>query len=523
MQADASKPVLSVRGLSKRFGSLVTANKIDLDIYPYQLHSFLGPNGAGKTTFFNMLTGILPPSEGSIVFEGRDITRLPVHKRIKLGMSRSFQILSIFKNLTVFENVRVAVQAAQPGLPSLWRDAHDMAQVNDRTWSLLDAVGLADRAAEGCTDLSHGEQRLLEIAVSLAMEARLLLLDEPLAGLAEADREIVAKLIRTLARQHAVILIEHDMDRVLAISDRVTVLHRGQLIADGKPAEVAVHPLVIEAYLGTKGAQASPAPDAAAAGSGTAGTVHPQVSPAQPVLQPTARTGKTLLKIEGLKAGYNGSTIIDGLNLSLNEGEVLAVLGRNGVGKTSTLRAIMGAMPVSAGRISFDGQEITNRKSHAINRAGISIVPEGRRLFPNLTVYENLVLAARPGGISVDKAYELFPRLHNRRNIKAESLSGGERQMVAIARALMAPARLILLDEPFEGLAPAVVQEVMEAVKRLRGQVSMIIVEHHAESVLGIADRACVLVNGKLAYEGAATDLAADTATQARLLGIVHE
>ena len=150
------------------------------------------------------------------------------------------------------------------------------------------------------------------------------------------------------------------------------------------------------------------------------------------------------------------------------------------------------------------------------------IVPEGRRLFPNLTVMENLRLAARPGGASFDEIFDLFPKLQILQRAHAESLSGGERQMLAIARALMVPSRLILLDEPFEGLAPAVVQEVMDALVRLRGRVAMIIVEHHAETVLPIADRAYVLVNGQIAYEGSARALEADEALQVRLLGVVQ-
>ena len=187
---------------------------------------------------------------GGSRWPGADITRLQVHARIRLGLSRSFQILSVFRDLTAFENVRVAVQAQSARPLALWRDAYGMAAVNARAWSLLDAVGLADRAAEPCRNLSHGEQRLLEIAISLATEARLLLLDEPLAGLAHADRQVVSALIRRLADTHAVLLIEHDIDRVLALSDRITVLHQGTLIADGRPAEVAADPDVIAAYLG---------------------------------------------------------------------------------------------------------------------------------------------------------------------------------------------------------------------------------------------------------------------------------
>jgi ABC-type branched-subunit amino acid transport system ATPase component/ABC-type branched-subunit amino acid transport system permease subunit len=501
-----TSPLLSVRNLSKRFGSIVTQNDISLEMSRTGLHSLIGPNGAGKTTFFNLLTGVHHIDGGSIMFEGRSIAKLSPYKRARLGMSRSFQILSVFPNLTAFENVRVAVQAADKQWNGFWRDAYVNEAANNKVWSLLDAVGLADRAAEICSALSHGEKRLLEIAVSLATNAKLLLLDEPLAGLAESDRKIVGALIQRLSKTHAVLLIEHDIDRVLAMSDRITVLHQGRLIADGKPAEVAGHPEVITAYLG-------------------------QAHGTTPVVSRIGRQQATalgkaadapLLKIEGLRAGYGGGTVLEDLELSVQPGEVVALLGRNGVGKTTALRAITGVLPISSGLIMFDGKDITRMRPDEINRLGISLVPEGRRLFPNLTVQENLKIATRAGGASVDEICELFPKLKLLMKSRAENLSGGERQMVAISRALMVPSRLILLDEPFEGLAPSVVHEVREAVAKLTTRASLVIVEHHAESVLAMADRAYVLVNGHVAFGGAAETLANDQALQERLLGITN-
>jgi branched-chain amino acid transport system ATP-binding protein len=500
---DPSKPILTVAGLHKRFGSLVVATDLNLEVFPYRLHSFIGPNGAGKTTFFNMLTGILKPNSGRITFDGHDITSLPVHKRVRLGVSRSFQILSVFSNLTAFENVRVAVQAQDKRARGLWRDAYTYEDLNARTWSLLAAVGLEDRAADPCANLAHGEQRLLEIAISLATDAKLLLLDEPLAGLAEADRQVVGALIRRLAETHAVLLIEHDIDRVLALSDRISVLHQGRLIADGKPDEVASNPDVVTAYLGAERIITPPAPTDAERRAHAA--------------------SKPVLVIEKLRAGYAGSVVLEDLSLIVHEGEAVALLGRNGVGKSTTLRAITGTVRSSAGTIVLDGADITNAKSYEINQRGISLVPEGRRLFPNLTVLDNLKLAAREGGASLEDVYALFPKLRTLQRSKAESLSGGERQMLAIARALMVPARLILLDEPFEGLAPTIVKEVMDALAQLRGRVAMVIVEHHAETVLPLVDRAYVLVNGQVAFEGTARTLEQDTALQARLLGVVQK
>ncbi|MBN8929670.1 MAG: ATP-binding cassette domain-containing protein [Rhodospirillales bacterium] len=499
---DPARPILTVEGLQKRFGSLVVAADIALEVHPYRLHSLIGPNGAGKTTFFNLLTGLIRPDAGRILFDGTDMTRLAVHRRIRLGLARSFQILSVFRTLTAFENVRVAVQAQDPRSRGLWRDAYGYDDLNTRTWSLLAAVGLADRAAEPCANLSHGEQRLLEIAISLATSAKLLLLDEPLAGLAEADRQVVGTLIRTLAETHAVLLIEHDIDRVLALSDRITVLHQGRVIADGKPADVAANPEVVTAYLGADRIITPPAPSDAE----VRAHVH----------------AKPVLALDDVRAGYAGSVVLDGLSMIVHEGEAVALLGRNGVGKTTTLRAITGTVRVGSGKIAVDGRDITNARTYEINQAGISLVPEGRRLFPNLTVLDNLKIAMRPGGMSLEEVYALFPKLRILQRSKAENLSGGERQMLAIARALVVPARIILLDEPFEGLAPAVVKEVMDALARLRGKVSMVLVEHHAETVLPLVDRAYVLVNGQVAFEGSARTLEQDTALQARLLGVVH-
>jgi branched-chain amino acid transport system ATP-binding protein len=301
-----------------------------------------------------------------------------------------------------------------------------------------------------------------------------------------------------------VLLIEHDIDRVLALSDRITVLHQGRLIADGRPEHVARDPAVISAYLGAAREAERPAVLVA---------VEPVPRDASPA---------PLLRLEKVRAGYAGSLVLIDLDLTVDAGEAVALLGRNGVGKTTTLRAITGTVAKTTGRIVFDGKDITAARHYEINRAGVSLVPEGRRLFPNLTLFENLRLAARPGGASLDEIFDLFPKLRPLQRSPAERLSGGERQMVAIARALMVPTKLVLLDEPFEGLAPAIVHEVMAALMQLRGRISMVIVEHHAESVLSFVDRAYVLVNGQVAFEGSARELAADSILQARLLGVMQ-
>lgn len=237
----------------------------------------------------------------------------------------------------------------------------------------------------------------------------------------------------------------------------------------------------------------------------------------------TTGRGGALLEVSDLQVTYGGAVrALRGVSLRVEEGSVVAVLGSNGAGKTTLLRAVTGTAEVTSGRILLDGAAITGQPAFAINQRGVALVPEGRRLFPNLSVLDNLRLAARPGGATIDEVYALFPRLRERQSVLAESLSGGERQMGAIARALMAPSRLLLLDEPFEGLAPSVVAQLIEALLKLRERMAILLVEHHAETVLPLVDRAYVLVNGRVAFEGSSAALAADHGLQARLLGVVE-
>jgi ABC-type branched-subunit amino acid transport system ATPase component/ABC-type branched-subunit amino acid transport system permease subunit len=492
------QPVLSVRALSKKFGNLVVADGINLELRQGEIYSLIGPNGAGKTTFFNMVTGLVPRDGGQILFKNRDIGSLPPNQRVDAGLGRSFQILSIFKNLTVFENVRVAVQARSNHRFALWRNAYSFQDINERTWSILDSMGLSEHADQTAVDLPHGEQRLLEIAITIGTEPDVLLLDEPLAGLSHEDRERISALIQRLAGRHSILLIEHDIDRVLAISNRITILHQGRVIAQGEPQQVMNQPEVVTAYLGRK--QASTGVETGVRAS-------------------RSQSAVPLLKLKDVVAGYEGSSVLRNVNLEVGEGEIVALLGRNGVGKTTTLRTIIGTLRPMAGTIEFSGQQIGGRPPYRINRLGISIVPEGRRIFPNLTVLNNLQLAQRAGGCSVEEAFELFPRLRTLQASRGETLSGGELQMLAIARALMAPTKLMLLDEPLEGLAPTIVNEVVRAIGLLRRRTSILIVEQN-DLVLQMADRAYVMVSGQIAYAGDAEALRQDEALQLRLLGV---
>jgi branched-chain amino acid transport system ATP-binding protein len=244
--------LLQVDGASKRFGSLVAIDDVSLAIEPGELRAIIGPNGAGKTTFFNLVSGLIAPTAGSIKFEGRDITALPPEARVKRGMARTFQITEVFPELSVSDNIRVAVEIAAGYRLKPWLGAKARAGVAARVGELLEMGGLADQADARAGALSHGDQRAAEIMMSLALRPRLLMLDEPTAGMGDQETYDIARLIRRLHRQEGltIMLIEHDMRVVFNLADRIMVLAEGRVLAEGKPQEIADSDKVQAAYLG---------------------------------------------------------------------------------------------------------------------------------------------------------------------------------------------------------------------------------------------------------------------------------
>jgi len=244
-------PLLDVRGLVKRFGGLIATNHLDLQVGPRETLALIGPNGAGKTSLIAQLQGDLAPNAGSISFDGRDITRAPAHRRARLGLARSFQISSVFPEFSLIGNVAVAVQARLGHSFRLFRDASRDASLAGPAREALDSVGLTGLERRAA-DVSHGERRQLELAMALAMRPRLLLLDEPMAGMGREDSAHMTRLLDRLKASYAMILVEHDMNAVFALADRVAVLVAGQTIATGKPDEVRNDAAVRAAYLGKR-------------------------------------------------------------------------------------------------------------------------------------------------------------------------------------------------------------------------------------------------------------------------------
>jgi len=244
--------VLQVNGVTKRFGSLVAVRDVSLTVNQGELHAIIGPNGAGKTTFFNLISGFFEPSAGSIQFDGRDVTKLAPHKRVALGMARTFQITEIFPELTVFENVRIGTEVAAGFSLRPWVSAAEKKEIRARVDEALKLTGIESKADRLVGELSHGDQRAAEIAMALTLKPHLLLLDEPTAGMGDQETYEITRLIRRLHRDSklTIVLIEHDMRVVFHLADRITVLDQGNFLAEGTPKEIAANEAVQAAYLG---------------------------------------------------------------------------------------------------------------------------------------------------------------------------------------------------------------------------------------------------------------------------------
>ena len=242
--------LFSIQGLTKRFGALVATNNVSLEIERKGILSIIGPNGAGKTTFFNLLTGFLKPDEGKIIYNGQDVTGKKPHEIIKYGISRSFQVVSLFEEMTVLDNVRVGVQRNLGFMNRMFLNYKCAEEVTKRSMEILEEVGLAEMADFPAASIPHGDRKILDLGVALTTNPETLLFDEPMAGLSKAERLRITQLIRKLSESRKIILVEHDMDLVFSISDHILVLHHGAILASGTPVEIAANEEVQSAYLG---------------------------------------------------------------------------------------------------------------------------------------------------------------------------------------------------------------------------------------------------------------------------------
>ena len=420
-----------------------------MDVAEGSITALIGPNGAGKTTFFNLITGFYRPDRGRAMFDGREVQGRPPYVIARLGMVRTFQITKALAAMPVIDNMMLAAPD-QPGeslrnvifRPVAWRRRED--EVHEQAMELLDVFNLTRLADDYAGTLSGGQRKLLELARALMARPRFLLLDEPMAGINPTlGRRLLDHMQRLRAEEGVTFLfIEHDMEVVMNHSDRVIVMAEGRVIADGEPHEVRSDQAVIDAYLG-----------GASNGGGAMSEGTPQAK---------------VLETEGVVAGYVPEVdILNGVSINVQEGEIVTIVGPNGAGKSTLIKTIFGLLRRARG-----GSSSAARTSAVASRT--TSPASGSATCPSSTTSSRASRSRRTSRWArsdrsrtkdqKDRMYELFPRLGERRSQAAGTMSGGERQMVAMARALMPDPQVLLLDEPSAGLAPAFVDAIFEKI-----------------------------------------------------------
>jgi ABC-type branched-subunit amino acid transport system ATPase component/ABC-type branched-subunit amino acid transport system permease subunit len=490
---------LAAQGLTMQFGGVRAVSDLHFSAPAAAVTSLIGPNGAGKSTALNMLGGFYLPTAGAFALGDAALTGQSAMQIARRGVARTYQTSQLFGSLSVLDNVVLAMNRGRLG-PLLGAAGRLDPALTTRARELIRWCGYTGHPDTLAADLPHVDRRLVEIARALASDPEALLLDEPAAGLSREDKERLGTLLRRIADAGVtVLLVEHDMTLVMGISDQVVVLDAGVRLAVGTPAEVQANPAVQQAYLGE---------------SLEGGSARSNDTSAQP----------EMLGVGKLVAGYGAEPVLHGIDLQVRQGEVVALLGANGAGKSTLMKALAGLHRPVQGGIHLEGRELKNLGAEQVVAQGVVLVPEGRQVFPELSVLDNIRLGAflQPADreARVEEQLQRFPRLRERLHQRAGLLSGGEQQMLAIARALMSRPRILLLDEPSLGLAPKIIAELFAALDQLRKEgMTLLLVDQMAGLALALADRAYVIEGGRIVAQGTAAQIAADGALAQAYLG----
>jgi ABC-type branched-subunit amino acid transport system ATPase component len=493
--------IISTKGVVKQFAAFKAVAGVDLDVEENETLAIIGPNGAGKTTFLNILTGLYIPEAGRVYFRGKDVTNQKPEARVASGVLRTFQIVQVFDNLTVFENMALSYyrKKEKSSMPvnmffvNFYKSI-DIAKAVDETLALFDITSARETQVG---NLSLGLKKKLEIAMSWIADPDVLILDEPFAGIGDQEIDEILTIMQKIQHKKTIILVEHKVSKLGGIVDKLAVMHDGKLIAVGPFEETMNDPTVRESYW-----KISCDENDTAGSANIQNILKGNVTFDGAAEEKSGAVKRELLKVENLDVGYGQLKVVFDVSLNVNQGEIVMLAGRNGAGKTTLFRTICGFLPKMNGKVSFNGEDISALEAFKVAQKGIKYIHQDKTVFRSLTVRQNFELSSyATKDKDLEEVLPYFPKLRVLMDRKAEALSGGERQMLLMAMALLGKPPLVLMDEPTEGLAPHVIEDLVSIFQQLKTKTTLFIVEQNLPLVARVADRVYSMKEGKIVAE----------------------